>query len=494
MADDKAAVSSGSRPRGRSLEGRARFSVDGADLAPAVESTSHPDPDAAADHRSILPPNAWQSARLPGFGEPLDDCGEVIPESIHFCSECGDPKRWSRNCMRYDCPEHAAAAIRRRAAGSADGAGVVPKLDAIRRVLNSRRDENQRYHHLVVDLPRRWYFESNEPMKRAVECVRELMDQLGIQGLVAFHPWRGADEDPDTNDMGEWRDRLFGDREWRNDVRGELEPDPHFHIVGVAPFIDLSDVGEFYDRTGWIIHRITQEGSNVSIGNDDQMAAAATYCLSHSMVYDTGSTRRLAAWIKGPDTHWITPTERNAQRAKAIVNSVAEDTLGTPAPSFECDVTGVDVADSLADRLGYGEHTDEWSAGRIGTPTTIRPAEPRGPGDAPTAPHSSSGATVSGGGGGGGGGGGSSSPTRSADPLDADAYRDDDADECGGHIRHISAAGDFLLDGEWRRAAPFADRLDDLYHEFVESVTDRDVDARDARAEIPEFDDRPPPD
>lgn len=334
-ADAASSNSEDSSAHSGSPRGQPVHNTDFDAMVDAIERARHPEDEPLRGQfkNSILP-----QGKLPGFGEPLENCGDFIPESMHFCGDCYDVKQFPRNCYRYDCPEHALHAVRRRAAGSSDGAGIGPQLDGIRRFLNANRGPNQHFHHLTFEPPVDFFWEADDPLERFKDVVRELMDILGVQGVACYHPFKGDHEGDDSDDRGEWQQRLGNRQDWIGDVRDELKPKGHMHVICVAHKVDLEDIGDVYDETGWVIKRITKsEDSNISIEDDEAMARAVTYALSHSMVYETESgQRRLAAWMKGPDVNHVTPTERNKWRMKGIVRSEAETTLDVPAPSFEC--------------------------------------------------------------------------------------------------------------------------------------------------------------
>lgn len=469
-----------------SPDGQPVYRSDATKLISIIERGRLPhDPrDDHEERQSMLPP-----LRLPGFGKPLDDCDEFIPEALHFCTECYKVHEFPRNCMRYQCPSHCMHAVRRRAAGSKYAAGICPKLDALRRYLNAHRDDNQYYHHLTFEPPTDFYWRSNQPLERAKQTIRELMDGLGIQGLVAYHSFKGDHEDDDEDDRGKWKERLGHGRDWYGDVEDELKPKGHFHVVGVAPFIDLRNVGDVTSETGWVIKRITQENSNISIEDDDAMARAVTYCLSHAGVYETESgQKRLAAWVKGPDVNKVQPMDGLAERMKAIVNDVAENTLGTPRPSLECNNDVPDVQEASAEPADVGSgfattaaagpaapgiHAD--GVGGLASAPLDLPADNRDADLWSTGPGST---TIS-----------AARATESA-PVAVDPdEQDEPTNECGGFLEHISQAGEYLLDAD-RRERPTVghdDELEEAYRNFVFVMTEKGRDPLDSRPEIPEF-------
>lgn len=493
---------------------RHRHYVDPDELIESVKRAAHP------KDEDELTPEQWKNSilpmdQLPSFGEPLEDCGQQIPASKHFCTECGYVHDFPRNCLRYDCPEHWAHAIRRRAAGSKYAAGVTPQMGALMGYLQHWREPQQFYHHLVVDVfefgDGEFLLESDKPRERAFELVRELMDTLGIQGTVAYHPWKGKNGD----DRGKWKQRIGSDRDWDGDVRDELEHNPHFHIVGVGPSIDLGDIGAFQSETGWVINRIADDESNVSIYDDEGMVDRVLYNMSHAGVYETaGGQRRLAVRMKGPDVNRVTPDRDTQYRFKKLVNKSAVDTLGIPMPDMECDKEIREEHDlgrneqlPELDRSSTSPLADAWqpdSVAPTGTIVGTGQGLPRGGSGAPpdavagmaTAPtdlDSSDGDLPSDASGSTGSSAASGSDSAPVDESDGDTDGDTDAlERCGGRLEHISQAGDFLLDGERREAAPYADQLDRQYREYIDWMREQNLDPAEGRNEVTEFQDQTP--
>lgn len=472
---------------------------------------------------------------LPGFGERDPDCGDPIPEARTFCPRCADVTHNPHNCVRYDCPDHAPYAVRRRVAGSADGVGMAPKLYALANYLYGYRERNQRFQHFVVDIPDDYYVESQYQLEALKSIVKTIMGHLGVQGVLVFHPYRHEGEDPGEENLGKWAPLLFQGHEWK-DVKGELEFDPHFHIVGVSPekCPDLSDVGEFHEATGWVIHRITgkDEDDNISIYNERVLTRVLTYCLSHAGVYETEKQRRIAAWYAGPDVNRVHVGEDDARYMAAITNEEAEDTLGIPSPSVECgnkvpnvvsyNTPGQDpeeftrasevrsqrapwesdpIGGPVGPKVGTGSIRDSYNPGGTsshvegvggmassGSSTSLDGSASSG-GSESSSDQDGDGFDWSGmssaptGDGNGDGDDVGADPSEQAIPADVDV---DELEECGGYCRHISAAGEYLLEPEWRRAAPYADDLEDAYTEYVDVMTRKGLEAHKNPNKLPE--------
>lgn len=498
------------------------------DVIAALERIQTVPEDRATYHRDRPP-----VLRLPGFGQPIDDCGVPNPATSFVCAEHGHAHAFGRNCMRYDCPDHWRHAVRRRAAGSADGAGVAAQLESMRKFLDYHRDEHQRFHHLVFSPPEDLAVHASNPLARLVETCRDVMDALGVQGLVAYHAWKGKDEDHESNDMGTWKDLLSSDSPW-DVINDDLEYDPHFHVVGVAhEALDYSIVEEIEAETGWVLHRIENEADNsVSIGNSFEMCKVVCYALSHAGVYSTDQQRRLAAWMKGPDVPHVQVYADTAIEVEQLVGEAAVDTLGIKPTDLTCD------ADVPPDEVHYGR--DE------GLPDFLRASEQREPAAAGVAAplSAAAGPTVDGSWTGPdaylpgraaqnveGVAAMASAPSELDDPSQADDFDPgssaagdnaradevlhgdvvgdqdrpvDRTDVCGARLVHISQASEYLLSRpEWRERVQDDERLahlDQLYRQYVSWLEHKDLDPVDVRPMVAEerhgaddYSDRPPP-
>jgi hypothetical protein len=176
--------------------------------------------------------------------------------------------------------------------------------------------------------------------------------------MIQNDPLRGEDSDRDgPDDRGAWKRRLFSDRDW-SDVRHELVFSPHFHAVVVAPHIPGGRLTELVeDVTGWVIHRITKEDSNVSIGNDFDMARALTYCLSHvgiDQADDQETNQAETRWYlgdrqdhrpAGEDYRTVTADEDAEDRMDRITRAVSPLTLGIAYSDVACVQEYVDDQD-----------------------------------------------------------------------------------------------------------------------------------------------------
>lgn len=533
--------------------------VDPQDVIDAIERPKTLPDDIQPKRKGQLP-----RGKPPSFGDPDPDCDDPVPGSMYFCPTCSTVHQKPHVCYRYDCPSHWAHAVRRRAAGSKDAAGICAQLDALRRYLYVYRgEEDHYYHHLVYNPPRPRRLASKDALEREKQTVREIMDAIGVQGAVIYHAWAGENEDhavadPDAevrsnDDRGEWKDRLGEDTQWRGDgpygsekwkeggVRADLQFRPHFHIVGVAPFVDFSCTPEIYEATGAVLTRILSKGDKSIARRKDEdsddpaMARVVTYCLSHASVLSTDpfgddNQRRLAAWMKGPDVHRITALEKNKARMQAIVYEQVSDTLGIGPPDLTCDTKiGPEEVHypgeiSRDSRAGERVHptVDAWgesvtdTESRIGAraDSGIAIAGPAGPDPSPAATvdlpapddgfdswAGSSSRPSSGAESWTDGPTGSSSTTERAvdDDQEADDAPTSDQGapgECGERLRHISQAGEYLLDSEWNDAhtPEEIERVEVAYTAYVHYMEAQGLDATDDPTRLPAERDDPPPD
>lgn len=526
MADSSTeAATDGSSDHPNAPKGRAvlRGEADAYRMVESIDRAAHPrwaDDLTDSEELDLRRKHGLPPLRLPGFGEPEDDCGEFVLPAMRFCVRSGKTHEFKHNCLRYDCPRHAPYAVRRRAAGSSDAAGIAPKLKSLLlRLYKARGEQNHYFHHLFVSIPDDYVFESESPLERSKEVLREIMDELGIQGVVGFHPYRGDKEDRFADDRGFWKDLLFHRSDW-SDARDDLDFSPHFHIVGVAPHVDVSVTEEIERETGWVIHRRSDEDGR-SIGkdyskpddtDDDAMCRALTYLLSHCGVYETETgQRRLAAWMKGPDVASTTVYPQVKDTMQQAVYEAAEDTLGIASPSLECDcdfhqrVQQVDPSPDDPDQ--------QVESGAVHMRTDPGPVVVHGPGDRAGGPHwsgvggmQSTGTDlpandtgwaafgdVDHGAGPSSGSAGSAERAAPRGDCDADDVDQESAPECGAYLKHISKAFDYLGSEQWRRNAPYADELEGAYRSYIDYMTAEDRNPFTDTVKLPEEADGEPP-
>lgn len=415
---------------------RPRLDVDKAELLE----------DPAQYKKSALP-----RGKVPGFGEPDEDCGKVIPESMHYCSSCYDPAEIPHNCYRYDCPMHGLHAVRRRAAGCSSMPGASGRLGALRAILDSRSSRDHFvYHHASLNLPTEFYFKSDDLLKRGRNLCREFMDVFDAQGWVIYHPWK-TEEGEDGK--GFWKTVLGHGLEW-DSVREDIEYHPHFHLVIAAPKGGLPGgavTRDLESRTGVVFERHTQRGSNVSAFEDKDIARALTYALSHAMVYSKPESRPLAAWFKGPDVGDVDVREPYKSEHRGHVYDVSEKVLGLEAGELECE-----------NEFPTSESEDgDWSPSpaRSGGNTADLLSRTRGDEFTLDVPESSS--------------------------------TQVETERCGGQLRHISQAGEVLPELVKRGAD--VDDLDRAYRSYVDVMKAKGLEPEDGRPDVPEHGDRPPP-
>lgn len=365
---------------------------------------------------------------LPGFGERRDDCGVEIP---HFCTDCGHRIDVGRTCSQNRCPRCAPAWVTKRAPN------MVARIHEAAKMKSAALPENTPVfkHHVVVSPPDDLFIDADNPLEEAFSTIRSLMHTFDMEGAVFYHGYRGSDDLED--DRGEWKKRLFNDREW-GEVRQELEVRPHFHLVGCTPWVPGGDVvDKFHQETGWVLHRVTERnGSPVSLGDMSAVARAVTYCLSHTSIDTTGEANRAMYRKYGSAYH--NADCRSIDDAKEAVNHVAPDTLGVPSMEVECRSKVADAGDDH-------DHLDDLEDGD-------------GDGD-----------------------------------LEQDATETDGLTTCRGDLEDIDEAQTYLTDEEWTRTVPEenVDELEETYQRWEELGGWRGwVDGQQSVEDV----DTPPPD
>lgn len=352
--------------------------------------------------------NELPELELPGFGEAYDDCGDEIPR---FCADCGATHTVGRTCYRSRCPRCGMAWTRNQ------GTAITAKLEATRRLKESKRPGwgGWKFHHLVLSPPEGFATFSHESLDRTFDLLKEVLDELGAaQGVIFYHPYRGADGD----DRGEWKQRLFSEMDF-DEVLDELEHSPHFHVVVVSKHIDGGHVTRaIEEETGWLVERITKGDSNVSIYDKYDLARVVTYCLSHTGLEEMDDGSHRAAYRYFGRTANLAATDEIEAEMDAAVRSVVPRTIGLEWSSLAC----------LEDRDGR---------------------EPQSPLVASTA------AAFSAGGG---------------DGFPADAEDEAPDGVCAGRLLEIKKAPRFLEDEEWVENAPYSDDLRETWEEWRDEV------------------------
>jgi hypothetical protein len=357
---------------------------------------------------------------LPGFGEEYEDCGDDIP---HFCSHCAHTFAVGRTCKRSTCPRCAPKWVTERARH------IVARLDTICRVKSKQLGQAVYKHHVVISPPNDWKVEAEDPLDRTQKVIREIMDEMNAEGLVAYHPWAGKSDPGETkgDDRGEWKKRLFNGRDWEGDVRDELQPRGHFHLLVASPHIPGGQTTkDVFDKTGWIIDRITKRGdSSKSLDDDDveDVARAATYMLSHTGIDTSGETNQAAYTKFGSNwhDHDIEVYDDIQETADEAVAAVAPETLGIDPDGIRCkrEVRKEDRADE-----GIDTHEGE-----------------------------------------------SDSSSSSDDESDPDENTVEYV-ACSGKVCHIENAPQYIEDDDWRHSSPFARELIKAWVEWTNEPPD----------------------
>jgi predicted nucleic acid-binding Zn-ribbon protein len=278
-------------------------------------------------YRNIQSEYEPKRTKLPGFGEKYDDCGAKIP---HACDHCGHVVEIGRTCARSECPRCGSRWVTKRA----------PRLVARMHEAAKMKEGAQYQHHGVISPPEDLFIEADDPLEELYELGHDVMDACDMDGIMVYHPFRGKSDadhpaDQHEDDRGEWQNWIFEGLSF-DDVRDELEFSPHLHVIGCTSWFPGGDVtAEIYNKTGWVIHRITERnGSAVSLGDLHSLARATTYALSHVGIDMTGEQNKSEYRKHGSAFH--AADCRTLADAKDAVHLVAPDTLGIPSQHVEC--------------------------------------------------------------------------------------------------------------------------------------------------------------
>lgn len=393
---------------------------------------------------------------LPGFGSEYENCGD---DMAHFCAGCGDVTVFGRTCYKSECPRCGSGWARRTATR------VCAKLDALRRYrytveVDKGDRERMVYHHLIFSPPADWTLEADDPLQKTFDTIGEVLKELDAEGTVFYHPYRGTEGD----DRGEWKKRLFSGRSWQGDVKEELRFSPHFHAVVAAEFVPGAGLVEHVEEaTGWTIHRVTKgEDSNVSIGNDADLAAVVAYCLSHTGLYETPSGETKAAYRhKGSTMDKVTAKEDREEEIDGLVRAVAPKVLNIPFSTLACGDERVDEStqpEIVVDVAMAASSKQNFSASSRASMDGTRAA-----GHATELPNSADGLD----------GPAGSLPDGPENPVDVDTTLQEEEPEtytCRGRLLHIAKAKRYLEDDDWRDEAPYAEELREAYDEWSDRI------------------------
>jgi len=296
---------------------------------------------------------------LPGFGEECVD--DVL---VYYCTHCGSTVEMSHTCYKSECPDCAPMWDIDKAENH------VARIETIAKIMSARLDGTSvKKHHLVISPPDDWVLEAADPLDKTFDVVGEIMDLLNIEGLRYYHGWRGRNGD----DLDAWKNRLFSGRSFEDDVRHELTPSPHFHVIGCSPFVPGGEVTKrIEEETGWLIKRVTEGGdesaSNKSLPTMEDVAEAVTYCLSHTaikMVEDGNNNAQYRPHGQLWHNHdRVTVYDHTRREAEYAVRKAAPTTLGvnrnnlrcsTPLPSDEQPDESIDPGKSFDDHGDSGD-------------------------------------------------------------------------------------------------------------------------------------------
>jgi len=302
------------------------------------------------DYTDELPP-----CPLPGSGSEEADCGEDMPALFCPGEGCGKVHWVGRTCRRSRCPRCWRAWNFYRAQSLAG------QIDADAAAKYVRGQQNIKKHHLTISFRSSTRFNSDDPLQRAVDAVKALLQQCNVEsGALVYHPWRIAEEyrgdikghSSGSGDMT-WKDviaKIEGeDWSWAA-VRDEfLVHEPHFHAIVTSTFVQGGEVTrELEAETGVVIERITEAGdSNVSVANEDEaLARVVAYCLSHAgLRWDEDNEEfRAAVWRFG-EAATRTPSAGIQAAIDEALREVAPDVLGVEFPVPECDADQPDLDD-----------------------------------------------------------------------------------------------------------------------------------------------------
>ena len=183
--------------------------------------------------------------KLPGFGEPLESCGQTF----YLSHQDGDKLHWikrTRSCHRIECPICYPSWIKREAMAIKDRISVYYSQTGKMPV------------HYVISPPQTQEYHTKPLLRELRRSAYLIGKQRGIRGgCLIFHERSIRYSDP---------------KEYE---KSHCSEGPHFHVIGdgwLSPRIR-----EFYLRDGWIV-------KNLRIRKVGSVFSTAAYILEHAAI------------------------------------------------------------------------------------------------------------------------------------------------------------------------------------------------------------------
>lgn len=265
---------------------------------------------------------------IPGMGEAGDRCGEWGPRD--FCDVSAHVVMGKHSCGRRECPT----------CWSGQWAGprtvnVVAKLAAARYAAEEGADK--RGVHAVLS-PAGGSIDSIEGFYQGRTDALDLAKQHGVRGgVVVAHGFRPTDDTKDAfedadPEGGIWRYIRENRRDWREQVYWS----PHYHVIGLGRFEDVTE-GDPEADDGWLFKKIRTldrfEGLRDRGGYND-MAGAVRYLLSHA-TFPAEESRQAVTWYGALHPVNFSPEEALSDGAWSVIQREAESVVGNEGDRSE---------------------------------------------------------------------------------------------------------------------------------------------------------------
>lgn len=320
---------------------------------------------------------------LPGSGQLGDTCGDSIPALLCSSRGCGEVYEPGKTCRRSRCP---------RCWQSWDFQRAVERAAQLESLGRTRYSNGQKVkqHHVTVSFRPSTRFNSKDPLDRAIEAVKRLCHEVGMDtGVIIYHPYRIAEAyrgDVRGHESGDgdmtWADVLgkVEDEKWPwPAVRDELLVyEPHFHVLGLSEFVDGGWLTEdIEEQTGVVIHRTTADDSSISINDLNDLCRTMAYSVSHAMLYSGEGDEQWQSVIRpfGEVANFSAYDNVKAE-TKATMRKVAPDVLGVEFPEPRCSaeracINHRDHDDGFSHAHGGVEATSDRDDGDADTNTVV---------------------------------------------------------------------------------------------------------------------------
>lgn len=257
---------------------------------------------------------------LPGYGKQPESCGNWYPKE--FCEKCGEPHLGESRCQNRACPQCWGT-------WSADRTvSAVSRLAGKRYAAEEPGDK--RTGHYVLSPPEE-SVQSKREFYEAFKRAYKLAEEHGVRGgLVIPHGYRLTDETKqEFRAQDEYNKAWRYVRENKWDWRDQVYWSPHFHIIGLGRYEDVT-AGDSDEDDGWVFKMVDSlerfESLTDRSGYDD-MASRVRYLLSHA-TFEKDAGKAVVRWYGELAPGAFSPEEELSKGAWETIQRKSEEFVG----------------------------------------------------------------------------------------------------------------------------------------------------------------------